>query len=239
MKYAVISDIHGNLEALEKCMEEIDSIKPDRIICLGDLVDYGAQPNECIEIVKKKSDIILLGNHDEAQIDHSLARGFGNLANISSKHTRTIIKKEYLDWFRTLPRYHKENNILFVHSSPCDPEKYLYITCSAEARYNFKYFEEKVCFIGHSHYPGVYEFSNGEVIETEKKQLNSNCRYIINPGSVGQPRDANPKLSYGVFDDEKYIYENIRLDYNVEEAADKIINAGLPEMLGQRLSMGI
>jgi len=239
MKYAVISDIHGNIEALTVCLEKINEIKPDRIICLGDNVDYCAQPNECIELVQKHCDIVLLGNHDEAQFHFPLANGFTSDAHISSVHTREIINKDYVEYFKTLPYTHSENDLLFVHASPYRPEEYNYCYTIDSAKGNFNYFKESICFIGHSHIPVIYEKHEGRVRAAGPKSVQQNNRYIINVGSVGQPRDGDNRLSFGVFDKESFEYKNIRLDYNYESASAKIIREGLPARLAERLFIGI
>lgn len=239
MIYAIISDIHANLEALTVCLNEIDRIKPDRIICLGDLVDYCAQPNEIVEIIKSGCDVVILGNHDEGQFNYELVKGYSENAYISSLHTRTVINPEHVEYFKTLPYSHTENNLLFVHASPCMPELYRYVLKNESARENFMHFTEQVCFIGHSHRPVIFEEFGRNVKEVNHQRLNIDCRYIINVGSVGQPRDGNPKTSFGIFDTEKFEYKNIRLDYDIKPASDKILIEGLPKSLAMRLFEGI
>lgn len=243
MIFAIISDIHANIEALEGCLSEIDKINPDKLICLGDLVDYCAQPNEAVEIIMKRCDAVILGNHDEAQFDHALANGFSDNAHLSSVHTRKVINPEYIEYFRTLPYKHSEEteagSLLFTHASPNKPEKYNYILDRVSAGLNFKSFTEKICFIGHSHLPVIFEESGGRINTTEPGKLNPGCRYIINAGSVGQPRDGDPRLSFGLFDTEKYEYSLIRLDYDIKSASDKILKEDLPEVLAMRLFKGI
>jgi predicted phosphodiesterase len=239
MIYAIISDIHANLEALEVCLNEIDKIKPDRLICLGDLVDYCAQPNEVTSIIKQRCDVVILGNHDEAQFDFSVSDSFSANAHISSVYTRKVLKKEYIEYFKELLYSHSENDLLFVHASPHLPERYRYVLDAESAKINFESFDEKVCFIGHSHVPIIFELDEGNIAEKELIKLDGSCRYIINVGSVGQPRDGNPKLSFGVFDSEKLEYKLIRLDYNIKSASDKILNEGLPDFLAMRLFGGV
>lgn len=239
MIYVVISDIHANLEALTACFKIIDEIKPDRIICLGDLVDYCAQPNEIISIIKQRCDVIILGNHDEAQFVHSLSDSFTENARISSVHTRNIITKEHLQFFKTLLYTHSENDLFFVHASPHIPQSYKYVLNEESALMNFDAFTEKVCFIGHSHKPLIWEFDGVNVFSSSMENLDTGKRYIINVGSVGQPRDGNPEASFGYFDTELFVYKNIRVKYDIKSASDKIINAGLPEFLAQRLYKGV
>jgi predicted phosphodiesterase len=239
MKIAVISDIHANLEALEACLAKIEELKPDKLICLGDIVDYCAQPNECIELVKNNADVVLLGNHDEAQLDYEIADGFSENAFISSVHTRSVIKPGYIEYFKTLPRSYSLDDLLFVHASPDALPSYRYVLTPEAAQDNFASFEEKVCFIGHSHRPVIFEQRGSNVFETESVNIDGKYRYIINVGSVGQPRDGNPHLSFGFFDNESFKYINYRVFYPSESASKKIIMEGLPLFLAERILKGV
>jgi putative phosphoesterase len=239
MKIAVISDIHANLDALEVCLKKLDELKPDKIICLGDLVDYCAQPNECIELVKNIADVVILGNHDEAQFNYDVAEGFNENAFISSVHTRSVIKPEYTEYFKTLPYSYSIENVLFVHASPSVPMLYRYVLHPESAKQAFNDFSEKVCFIGHSHRPVIFEKQDSNVFETESVNIVEKYRYIINIGSVGQPRDGDPRLSFGFFDTGLFKYCNYRIDYPAENASKKILLEGLPVFLAERILKGI
>lgn len=239
MLYAIISDLHANLEATEACFREIDKINPDRIICLGDLVDYCAQPNEVIEIVRSRCDVILMGNHDEAQIDYFIADGFSDNARVSSIHTRAVLKPEHREFIKSLKHKHSEENILFVHGSPDNPSEYEYILDNYSARVNFRAFTEAICFHGHSHYPLIFEEKKFGVKVVKPDDVKKGRRYIINAGSVGQPRDGDPRLAFGVFDTEKFKFKLVRLEYDIESASKKIIAEGLPVRLAERLFMGM
>jgi predicted phosphodiesterase len=239
MKYAVISDIHANLEALSACLKKIEELKPDKIICLGDLVDYCAQPNECIDLVKNNCDVTLLGNHDEAQFNYPLSDGFTSNARVSSIHTRLVIKPEHIEYLKTLPYVYREENILFVHGSPYMPEEYNYVLTELAAQIAFESFDEQFCFIGHSHRPVIFEKSGKKIKPLNEKGIKKNYRYIINAGSVGQPRDGDPRLSFGAFDSVEHTYSNIRLPYPAEEASKKIIFEGLPVFLAERILKGV
>lgn len=239
MKYAIISDLHANLEAVEACFAEIDNLKADRIICLGDLVDYCAQPIEVIRLVQNKCQAVVLGNHDEAQFNYPLSDRFNERAKISSIHTRTVLKAEHIDYFRSLPMTHSENDMLFVHSSPVDPSAYKYMLDEEAAALNFPSFTEKICFIGHSHRPLIFENSADGIKSAAEGKLDPAKRYIINVGSVGQPRDNNPKLSFGFLDTELWDYRNIRVEYDTKSASEKITKEQLPEFLASRILEGI
>lgn len=239
MKIAVLSDIHGNLEALEACLKKIDELNADELVCLGDLVDYCAQPNECIELILQRSGKIVLGNHDEAQFRYSLSDGFNQNARISSIYTRTIIDKNYVDYFTTLPRTISDNNIFYVHAAPYLPELYSYILTPEAAAINFRYFDEKICFIGHSHRPIIFEETVSGANAVKIDRLDPAKRYMINVGSVGQPRDGNPKAGFGFFNTENYEYWNVRVPYDTEKSSEKIKNEGLPLFLAERILKGI
>lgn len=238
MRYAIISDVHANLEAVEACFRKIEKLKADRVICLGDLVDYCAQPNEVISIIKNNCDVVLLGNHDEAQYKHSISDRFREFARISSVHTRGVLDPVNLNYIKSLSLTHSENNLFFVHASPFEPSAYSYVLNEDAALANFDAFTEKVCFIGHSHRPVVFESSDSGVKIVPEGKLNTNNRYIINVGSVGQPRDSNNKLSFGFLETDDFSYSNIRVEYDRASASIKIYKEGLPVYLAQRILEG-
>ena len=238
LKYAIISDVHANLEAVEACFWEIEKLKVDRVICLGDLVDYCAQPNEVITLIKNNCDVVILGNHDEAQYQHNIAERFREFAKISSIHTRGVLDPANLDYIKTLQLTHTENDLFFVHASPTEPSCYNYVMDEEAASANFGAFTQSICFIGHSHRPVVFESSQAGIKIAAEGKLNRNTRYIINVGSVGQPRDENNKLSFGLFDSGEYKYTNIRVDYDRSSASIKIYKEGLPVYLATRILVG-
>lgn len=232
MKYAIISDIHSNLEALTKALKLIDGHNVDEIICLGDVVGYGANPNECIEIVKDRCSIVLLGNHDAAAVQPHTARDFNHLARRAIEWTYNELTQEHRDYLQTLPFTAKKEDLLFVHASPQSPEQWDYIFTREEAIYAFQFFTEKICFIGHTHIPGI--FNNGNRV----REISRDERYLINVGSIGQPRDGNPMLSFGIFDTERWSFQLIRDIYDIETASIKISEKGLPQELGIRILYG-
>jgi predicted phosphodiesterase len=232
MKYAIISDIHSNLEALQKALSIIDEKKVDEIICLGDIVGYGANPNECVDIVRTRCSTVVLGNHDAAALNTSLAHDFNAIAQKAVYWTAENLLPDHAKYLLALPMTAKNEDILFVHSSPQIPDAWDYIIDAGDAHMAFDYFEEKICFIGHTHVPGIFS-PRGRA-----KNITRDEQFIINVGSVGQPRDGNPMLSFGIFDSESWEYELIRSDYDIQSAVDKIFNAGLPKELGYRLQFG-
>lgn len=233
MRLAIISDIHANLEGLTKAFELIDDIRPDDIVCLGDLVGYGANPNECVDLVRQRCSVVLMGNHDAAACDLAVAESFTTNARLSAMWTNHALTKENKAFLAGLVMTHEQEQVLFVHATPCKPAEWEYILTEYDARSAFRCFDKEVCFIGHTHAPAVF----GEA--GKAKQVQRGSRYIVNVGSVGQPRDGNPKLSFGVFDSERWEYQNIRSEYDIELASRKILDAGLPRGLAERLWVGI
>jgi putative phosphoesterase len=235
MRIAIISDIHANLEALEQALSIIESKSVDTIVCLGDVVGYGANPNECTALVRKAAAHTILGNHDQAALDLSVSETFTRYARISALWTYRQLTDENKEFIQTLPHTLVLGELLFVHASPYEPESWHYILTAADARDNYDHFHQSVCFVGHSHEARIF-CKNHSRAETGK--LNKADKYIINVGSVGQPRDGDWRLSFGIFDTEEWIYENVRAEYDVTTASTKIRKAGLPPALADRLFVG-
>lgn len=233
MRIAIISDIHSNLEALTKAIEVIDLHSIDKIICLGDIVGYGANPNECVELIRQRCDIVIKGNHEDAVEDISLTEYFTDDARAAVFWTRKYLTEKNSDYLLTLPLTYKADDLLFVHASPCNTVEWNYILNNLDASAAFRCFSESICFIGHTHMPAMFS-TNGRASRIIKDE-----RYIVNVGSVGQPRDGNTELSFGLLDTNTWTYENIRAPYDVEVTARKILNTDLPARLGQRLLMGV
>ncbi len=232
MKYAIISDIHSNLEALTKALEIIDQRSVDEIICLGDIVGYAANPNECLALVRQRCSTVIKGNHDEALLNDSITMHFTEDARSAIEWTRKRINEEYISYLRTLSLSIKKDDLLFVHASPCHPEQWKYILENKAAASALQCFSEPLCFIGHTHTPAIFSTA-GRVRNVMKGE-----RYLINVGSVGQPRDRITDLSFGIFDTDTWTYENIRSPYDVELTVKKILATDLPSALGYRLLTG-
>jgi len=235
MRIAIIADIHGNLEALQEALKIIETRQVDRVVCLGDIVGYGASPNECTARVREVTQYVLLGNHDQASVDLAGAENFNPYAYASARWTTNHVSAEQKEFIRQLPFTLELEGLFFVHASPYEPEQWHYILSSADARDNFDHFAQDICFVGHSHVPGIFR-PHGSAKPSES--IRKGEKYIINVGSVGQPRDGDWRLSFGIFDTEAWQYENIRAEYDVEIASEKILKAGLPRMLGERILVG-
>lgn len=241
MKAAIIGDIHSNLEALQAVIKNIKKRRIKRTFCVGDLVGYGANPNECIELCLKEAHAIVAGNHDYAAVDKTDVRTFNPVAAEAIRWTQNNTKKENLDKLKSLKLSTTVDSILLVHASPIKPEMWNYLFSLEEFEHEFSSFKEKVCFIGHSHIPSAaFQDANGytDFLRENPFPLIAKRKYIINVGSVGQPRDLDPRASYAIYDGNNNSIEIIRLEYNIPLAQQKIIDAGLPEVLADRLLMG-
>jgi len=233
MRLAILSDIHSNLQALIQAFSLIDTLRIDEVYCLGDIVGYGANPNECTDLIRKRAAKCVLGNHDLAALDTSHAQSFTTHGRIAAEWTHGVLTKENYDFLSSLPYVVESTLFTLVHASPGMPQQWHYILSLEDAAPQFKHFATQLCFIGHTHVP----FLCGEDLKTFR--LKQGIRALINVGSVGQPRDGNPQLSFGVLDTDAWTYENIRADYDIQTAAEAIIARGLPDFLAQRLFRGV
>lgn len=240
MRYALISDIHSNLEALEVVIKEIEEEEVDRILCLGDLVGYGPDPNACIQRIQGVSDLVLAGNHDYAPVGKVNIFSFNYYARRAIEWTAQELGQMSLDYLSSLPLKETVEDFLVVHATPKNPADWDYIMTLEDAIENFNYFHKQICFVGHSHIPLILVEMNGRcwVDTSAEVKIENNKRYIINIGSVGQPRDSNPKSCYGVFDTEKMTFQLKRTFYNIEITQEKMRRVGLPDYLIDRLTYG-
>ncbi|MFI5322226.1 MAG: metallophosphoesterase family protein [Thermodesulfobacteriota bacterium] len=238
MRYAIISDIHANLEAFRSVLEEINGSEVGRVICLGDIVGYGANPNECVEIIRSRGISSLLGNHDAAACGLSEPLDFNPVARDAVLWTRDELTGENREFLASLPEKELIDGFTIVHGSPSDP--YKYILSSYDAAPEFELLEGKsLCFFGHTHVSVCYSLYEGRIAETRAGafRLRRGAKYLVNPGSVGQPRDRDPRASFLIYDDRGYV-EFRRVEYFIEGAQKKIIESGLNRFLAERLSQG-
>lgn len=242
MIYIVFSDVHSNLEALQAFVELTRSIKHDKKVFLGDAVGYGADPNACVDWIRENADIILAGNHDYAVVGKTDFSYFNSYAYQACLWTRQELTEENKRFLSSLPVVKEEGGIFWAHSSPCDPEKWYYVSSLQAGIENFVYFRTPVCFIGHSHVHRIFERDPkgnvGDYRQMFTGKLEPDCRYIINAGSIGQPRDGNPDPAFVVYNSETLALELIRFKYDRAEAQRKILMNGLPGILAERLSYG-
>lgn len=238
MRYAIISDIHSNLEAFRSVLGVIDGSSVDNIICLGDIVGYGADPNECVEIIKSRNISSLIGNHDRAACGLTEPAGFNPAARQAALWTRSELTDENKDYLKNLPGEDVLDGFMIVHGAPSDPDKY--ILSALDAASEFPLLKNKsLCFFGHTHVSVAYSLSDGRVSASRERvcSIRDGVSYLINPGSVGQPRDRDPRASFVIYDDRGEA-EFRRVEYAVEIARKKIIDSGLDRFLGERLTVG-
>jgi predicted phosphodiesterase len=238
----IFSDVHSNLEALQAVLSDAKKRGVDAIICLGDIVGYGADPNACVETIASiPNSSACLGNHDAAVIDPNEREFLNPVAQAGVGYSADQLTSKNFAFLRSLP-FIIENNSNFIasHSSPYKPENWTYILEPVEAMDAFHVMTHSVAFIGHTHFPVVHN-SSGSVrpmLAGDRAKINPEHKYIINVGSVGQPRDADPRAAYLIFDDEKMVAEVFRVNYDIENATRKILDAGLPPMLADRIRRG-
>ncbi len=241
MIYVAISDIHSNLEALEAAKREIEKISPDKVLCLGDVVGYGASPNECIETTRDLVSVTVGGNHDCGVTGQTDITYFNRFAREAILWTARMLDDTGLEYLRQLPLSHVEgDNLRIVHATPRDPGKWNYIFTHQQAMDEFKAFEEIVCFVGHSHQPCIFEMMDAETIimNSDRVKIRDDRRYIVNVGSVGQPRDGDPRACLCIYDEGEGEITIRRIEYDVEGAQNRIREADLPAVLANRLTWG-
>lgn len=243
MRYAVISDIHSNLEALTAVLQEISRLKTDLIFCLGDIVGYGPNPNECIEIVRREGITCILGNHDAVAAGIEEPDDFSPFARQAILWTRERLDPTNLDFLTHLPRVRLVQDMFMFHGSVHDTNHYILDT--EDVKENFGLLSSiqgrpRIGFFGHTHARITFSLYKGviEIEHADRILLWSEKMYLINPGSVGQPRDGDPRASFCIYDTAERSLRFHRADYNIPLCQEKIIRHGLPARLAERLSDG-
>jgi diadenosine tetraphosphatase ApaH/serine/threonine PP2A family protein phosphatase len=244
MRIGIISDIHSNLEALTQSLAALERSRPDRVVCLGDVVGYGASVNECCDLVRKVSEVTLLGNHDAAvsgRMDYSF---YYDAARHALDWTASRVYPEHMEWLRSLPYAHRIENVQFSHGNPVQPEAYEYVFAIEQARELLPHLDAlaDVNFIGHSHLCKAFALNAaGDVTEVvaTKFGLRRGYKYVISVGSVGQPRDCDNRASFVIYDTDVRTVEYHRVPYDIETSAQKIFDADLALNFGKRLFLGV
>lgn len=241
MKVALISDVHSNLEALNKVLRDIERQGVEKIHFLGDVVGYGCNPNECVKLVNKHCDIKLLGNHDYAVMGLESLANFNQMAQASIEWTQTVLSRKATEFLADFEMEASYLDYHLVHSAPGIPEEWHYILSPDQAAIHFDSFNESVCFIGHSHSPAVFARDIKERITTQTKtalKLSPDNKYLINIGSVGQPRDNDPRACYVILDTDRRSIRYRRVEYDIEKTQSKMRKAMLPDFLVERIAVG-
>lgn len=240
MRYAIISDIHANLEAFCAVLEKIDEIGVDQTICLGDVVGYNANPNECSNLIREREIQTVLGNHDAVACSIEEPWGFNPVALAAALWTREQLTDDNLEWLRGLPDVLNFESFAAVHGAPKNRNTYLFTW--EDILPHLSFLDEQncnICFIGHTHSPGIFSTDGVYSVDDDSKfALGSGKSFFINPGSVGQPRDGNPHAAFGILDTVENTFEQVRVKYPIEKAAKRIIEADLPQFLAERLALG-
>ena len=245
MRYLILSDLHSNWEALEAVLDSAAG-KYDRVLCCGDLVGYGADPNKVVEWVRANCAVVVRGNHDKACSGQEDLEWFNPVARAAALWTLRNLSAENVVYIRGLSQGPvTEDGFQIVHGSPLDEDEY--VLAAEDAGEAFGYLESRVVFFGHTHVQGgfIWNHSRVETIlcasdmaRPQYLEIDPECAYLINPGSVGQPRDGSPYAAYAVYEPEDRVVKYCRTAYEVDRAQEKIRAAGLPPILADRLSLG-
>jgi diadenosine tetraphosphatase ApaH/serine/threonine PP2A family protein phosphatase len=249
MRYLVLTDIHANVEALDTCVAHARERGYDGTLVLGDIVGYGPDPNIVVERVQALAPAgIVRGNHDKVAWGIDQAEGFNMVAKSAAIWTFEALTPEHRDWLGALPQGPRQvdNLIEICHGSPVDED--LYIFDELDALRALRASKRPLCLFGHTHQPLTFEQpgDGGEAIVIAERSsvsvieiaLHDGCKYLMNPGAVGQPRDGDPRAAYAIVDTDRRRVELVRVEYAVPAVQAKIIKAGLPEVLAQRLAVG-
>ncbi len=246
MRYLVLTDIHANLEALEACLADARDRHCDQTLVLGDLVGYGPDPNTVVERVQALNPVaIVRGNHDKVACGLEQAEGFNSVAKSAAKWTLDVLTPEHREWLAALPEgpIDVDDTVQICHGSPFDEDAYIFDELDAVRA--LKVATRPLCLFGHTHYPVTFELSDesfqsvGSAASPQMVvEMRRDCKYLVNPGSVGQPRDGDPRAAYAIVDTTRQCVELYRIPYAVEDAQTKVTRAGLPDVLAQRLAVG-
>ncbi|HEY0369832.1 MAG TPA: metallophosphoesterase family protein [Chthoniobacterales bacterium] len=239
MRYAIISDLHANLEATEAVLADARAKDCTHFVCLGDLVGYNANPHECVEIVRNLECSVVKGNHDEQACLTSSSRDFNELAERAIEWTRANVSEEDKQWLADLRMTRQVRDFTIVHATLDTPNEWGYVFNNLDAAASFTYQHTTVCFFGHTHVAGAFVRDDGvKRVLTERLTIEAGKKYFINTGSVGQPRDGDPRAAYCIYHTDREVVEQRRVKYDLPAAQKKIISAGLPRLLAERLELG-
>jgi len=240
MRYAILSDIHSNLEALEAVLRDAQERECTHFVCLGDVVGYNANPHECVARIQELDCPIVKGNHDEQASLAESSRDFNELAEHAINWTREHLSEEDKEWLRNLQFQRQVRDFTIVHATLDTPGQWGYVFNNLDATASFTYQHTTLCFFGHTHVPMAFIREEGGVrrVRVDQLQIDMAKKYFINTGSVGQPRDGDWRAAYCVYNVEKNVVEQRRVKYDLETAQKKIVQAGLPALLAERLAIG-
>ncbi len=232
MLVAVLSDIHANYQALRTAVSLAEARGAERLVNLGDVVGYGPDPSACVDLVRSEFEINVLGNHDAAVAADDGMEVLPRDGQEAAKIHQRLLSEEQLEWLRALPLRATAHDATFVHAAPKDPERWPRLSSFGHVRAQFDAFETPVCFVGHSHKPAVVSNAIGVL------RVRPGHRFLVDVGSVGQPRDRDSRLSFALYDTEAFAVEIIRAHYDHARTSVRVRELGLPASLGDRLRRG-
>jgi predicted phosphodiesterase len=239
MRTAIFGDIHANLEALQAVLADAKQHGVTDFVCLGDVVGYNADPSACLNIIREMNCPTVKGNHDQDASENHDLDNMNPIAAFALQWTREQLNDDQRIWLKRLRMVRQVSDYTIVHSTLDQPVNWNYVTNRFDAMSNFSYQFTQLCFHGHTHVPKVYvKTDRVREIPAESILIEPNAKYFINAGSVGQPRDGDPRSCYVIYDSESKIIQFRRLEYDMATTQQKILAAGLPEMLAERLSEG-
>lgn len=233
MHIAVLSDVHANLTALTAALDEIRRRGADAVVCLGDIVGYGPEPEACVDLIRETCTHTVLGNHDAAVAREHAVGALPRDGQEAAQLHRTLLRDDQIEWLAELPLTATAYGATFVHASPDRPETWTRLQSFRTIQAQFDAFSTDICFVGHSHRPAVASSSMGV------HKVRRGHRFIVDVGSIGQPRDRDPRLSFALYDDFAFSVEMVRLHYDHTKTAARIVESGLPASLGDRLRRGV
>lgn len=244
MRYAVLGDIHSNLTALRAVLEDVRRHACDRLLSVGDVVGYGANPEGVIDLLREAGALVVQGNHDEAICAEETPAFFNPAARAAADWTRSTLDSEQMEWLRNLPLTRDLEGCSLAHGTYDEPQEFRYLMSVADAEPSLDQAPQPICFVGHTHVPVIVLRSKAApersfYTTSNHLDLNDCHAALINPGSVGQPRDEDPRAAWGLLDTEEGHYSLHRVEYEIAEEARRIRGAGLPPFLADRLFLGV
>jgi len=239
LRCAILSDIHANLEAFDAVLQDAAEQKCSHYVCLGDVVGYNADPHECVQRVQAMDCPVVKGNHDEQASLTESSRDFNELAESAIRWTRDHLTAEDKAWLRDLRLQRQVRDFTIVHATLDTPAQWAYVFNNLDAAASFTYQHTPVCFFGHTHVPMAFIRDEGvRRVKIDQLHIETRKKYFINARSVGHPRDADWRAAYCIYDIENNVVELRRVRYQRAAAQTKIIKAGLPPLLAERLAVG-
>ncbi|MCA8957596.1 MAG: metallophosphoesterase family protein [Planctomycetes bacterium] len=246
MRIGILGDVHGNMDALEVVVAKVREEGVDHWVQVGDIVGYGAEPSECIDLIRELNCTICIGNHDAAVVGQLSTEYFNPYARQAVEWTRARLRTEDLEFLRQLPLLVERAEYTVVHGTLHQPDQFGYVMSIVEAKDSLRHQRTHVCFVGHSHVPAIYLQSSADaddvhvVFSPEVHAMTKpSAKVLMNVGSVGQPRDEDPRAAYAIFDTVTGEASIRRVAYDITSAQRKILAAGLPPVLANRLALGV